>query len=44
VPLEQTKAADSPDQVTLALAKHGDGGVLTIEWGDLKLSAEFKAK
>lgn len=44
VPLDQTKGADSPDQVTLALAKQGDGGVLTIEWGDLKLSAEFKPK
>jgi hypothetical protein len=44
VPLGQTKGANSPDRVTLALDKQGDGGVLTIEWGDLKLSAEFKPK
>lgn len=43
-PLKQTKAAKSEEMVTIALAKEGSGGVLTIQWGDLKLSANFKAK
>jgi DUF2911 family protein len=42
VPLKETKADDSAEQVTIALAKAGDGGALTIRWGDMKLSTDFK--
>ncbi len=40
--LKESKADDSAEQVTIALAKAGDGGALTIRWGDMKLSTEFK--
>lgn len=42
LPLKQSKASDSSEQVTMALVQAGDGGALNIQWGDLKLSAEFK--
>ena len=44
VPLKASKPTDSAEMVTLGLAQEGDGGVLTIQWGNLKLSAYFKAK
>jgi len=43
VPLTESKPDNSEDMVTLALAKEGDGGVFTIQWGTLKLSTEFQA-
>lgn len=44
VPLKETKAAKAEEMVTINLAKEGAGGVLTIQWGEMKLSADFKAK
>jgi hypothetical protein len=44
VPLNETKASNSAEMVTISLAKAGDGGVIAIEWGDMKLAADFKAK
>ena len=44
VPLKQTKAAKPEEMVTITLAKEASGGTVTIRWGDLELSAAFKAK
>lgn len=44
VALKQTKATKSEEQVTLGLTQEGNGGVLTIQWGDMLLSTSFKAK
>ena len=41
-PLEETKASDSAQQVTITLAKAGDGGAISIQWGDMKLAANFR--
>jgi hypothetical protein len=43
-PLEQTKASDSAEMVTISLAEQGAGAVIAIQWGDMKLTASFKAK
>ncbi|HET7840978.1 MAG TPA: DUF2911 domain-containing protein [Terriglobia bacterium] len=39
--MKSGRAADPPDQVTIALAKDKANGVIAIEWGNLRLSAEF---
>jgi hypothetical protein len=44
VPLEQTKASDSAEMVTINLAEQGAGAVIAIQWGDMKLTANFTAK
>jgi hypothetical protein len=44
VPLEETKASNSAEMVTINLSKEGAGGVITIQWGDMKLTADFKVK
>ncbi len=44
VPLKESKPDEPADRVTLTLAKAGEGGSLTIQWGDLKLSTEFQAE
>ena len=46
VPLTESKAAKSVEMVTVRLdgKKQVNGGTITIEWGDLALSAKFKAK
>jgi Protein of unknown function (DUF2911) len=44
VPLKQEKASSSAQQVTLALAKEGDGGEFKVKWGDLELTTNFTAK
>ena len=44
VPLTQTKASHPEEMVTISLTKEGAGGVITIQWGDMKLTAGFKAK
>jgi hypothetical protein len=43
-PLKETKASDSAEMVTISLTKAGAGGVITIQWGDMKLTASFKVK
>jgi len=42
-PLTESKTESPAEMVTLSLDKAGEGGVFTIEWGDLKLSTNFKA-
>ena len=44
VPLDQTQAARAPEMVTLGLAETEGGGILTIQWGDVTLSAKFKTR
>lgn len=43
-PLKETKASDSAEMVTISLSQEGAGGVIAIQWGDMKLKASFKAK
>jgi hypothetical protein len=43
-PLKETKAANSVDVVTINLSKAGKGGMITIQWGTLEVSARFVAK
>ena len=40
----ETKVPKAAEMLTLALAKAKGGGVLTLQWGDMKLSANFTAK
>ena len=44
VPLEETKASNSAEMVTISLTKQGTGAVIAIQWGDMKLTANFKVK
>jgi hypothetical protein len=44
VPLKQTKAAKSAEMVTIDLAEAEGGGALNIQWGDMSLTTNFKAK
>jgi hypothetical protein len=43
-PLTESKASNSAEQVTIALEKAGESGEITIQWGDMLLSAKFAAK
>jgi hypothetical protein len=43
VPLKEAKAAKPAEMVTITLTKAGAGGVITIQWGDMKLTANFEA-
>jgi hypothetical protein len=43
VPLKEAKAAKPTEMVTITLTKAGAGGVITIQWGDMKLTAKFEA-
>jgi len=44
VPLKQEKASSSAEQVTIDLEKEDNGGEITVQWGDLEMSANFTAK
>lgn len=44
VPLKQSKASNSAEMVTITLTKQGAGGVIAIQWGDMKMTAGFKVK
>jgi len=44
VDLKQEKASSSDERVTIELEKEGAGGEVTVQWGDLELSANFTAK
>ena len=44
VPLEESKADDSADLVTIGLEAEGGGGNLSIQWGDLALDTSFTGK
>ncbi len=41
VPLKESKAANA-EQVTIDLAKAGANGSISIQWGDMKLSTDFR--
>lgn len=43
-PLTQTKLSKSVEEVTITLGESAGGGLFSLEWGDLGLSAKFKAK
>ena len=43
-PLKQSKASQRLEYLTIRLAPEGKGGVLMIQWGEMKLSANFRAK
>jgi Protein of unknown function (DUF2911) len=42
VPLKESKNADSAEEVTINLAKADMGGMITIEWGNMKLDTDFE--
>lgn len=44
VPLQESKAANPVEMVTLTLSKAGGGGTLLIQWGTLEATASFKVK
>ena len=44
VPLEESKASDSAEMVTIKLSEAGSGGHLAVQWGDLMLATNFKGK
>jgi hypothetical protein len=44
VPLNESKASDSAEMVTIKLANQGGGGHFSVQWGDLMLATHFKAK
>ena len=44
VPLSETKASSPAEQVTLNLEKQGNGGAITVLWGDLELATNFSTK
>lgn len=44
VPVKQTKASKSAEMVTIDLARSAAGAMLTIQWGDMSLAANFQAK
>jgi len=43
-PLQETEASNSEEMVVIGLTKSGTGGVITIQWGNMKLTASFTAK
>jgi len=43
-PLKQSQPAESVEMVTITLAAAGEGGVISIEWGTMKVTASFTAK
>jgi hypothetical protein len=44
VPLKESQAAEPAEMVTITLAEAGEGGVISIEWGTMKVTASFTAK
>ena len=44
VPLDESKASDSAEMVTIKLTDQGDGGHFSVQWGDLMLATNFTAK
>jgi len=44
-PLKQSKASSPAEMVTITLTKQGaNGGVIAIQWGEMKMTAGFKVK
>jgi Protein of unknown function (DUF2911) len=44
VPLHESKASDSAAMVTIKLTNEGGGGHFSVQWGDLMLATNFKAR
>ena len=44
VPLKPSHPAEPVEMVTIALAAAGKGGVISVEWGTMKVTADFTAK
>jgi Protein of unknown function (DUF2911) len=44
VPLHESKASDSAEMVTIKLSEEGGEGHFSVQWGDLMLETNFKAK
>lgn len=44
VPLKQETASKPSEMVTINLENESDGGEISIQWGDLELTATFKAR
>ncbi len=44
IPLKVEKEGPAAEQVTITLEKEGDGGELSIRWGDMELTTNFKTK
>lgn len=43
-PLKEGKLANPVEELTISLTKQGSGGEIRIEWGNLQLAADFRAK
>ncbi len=43
-PLHEEQVSSSADLVTIKLTREGAGGRLSVQWGDLKLVANFRAE
>lgn len=43
-PLKESKLANPVEELTIGLTKQGSGGEIRIEWGNLQLAADFRAK
>ena len=43
VPLQEEKISDSAEMVTIELTRKGNGGEVSVHWGDLKLVTDFRA-
>jgi hypothetical protein len=44
VPLKESKLSEPVEMVTITLAEAGEGGVISVEWGTMKATADFTAK
>lgn len=44
IPLKEEKESKAAEQLTIELENEAGGGEITIHWGDMELSANFKAK
>jgi len=44
VPLKESSATSPAETVTITLTKAGGGGMIAIQWGETKLTTNFKAK
>lgn len=44
VPLKESKASTSAETLSITIEKAGNGGKITIQWGDMQLETEFAPK
>jgi hypothetical protein len=43
-PLKESNLTVPVEMVTISLAKAGQGGVISVEWGTMKVTANFTAQ